>query len=42
MGNNIKMGLQGVECVGMKCVLLAQDRNRWQAPGNAALNLRFP
>jgi len=40
--NNIKMGLQEVECGGMDWIDLAQDRNRWWALENAVMNLRVP
>jgi hypothetical protein len=35
--NNVKMG-----CVDMDWIVLAQDRNRWRSPVNAAMNLRVP
>jgi hypothetical protein len=38
--DNIKMGLQEVECGGMDWIDLAQDRDRWQALVNS--NLRVP
>jgi hypothetical protein len=40
--NNIKMGLQKVECGGMDWIDLAQDRNRWRTLVNTVMNLRVP
>jgi hypothetical protein len=40
--DNIKMDLQGVECVGMDWIELAQDWYRWRSLVNAVMNLRVP
>jgi len=40
--DNIKMGLQEVGWRSMNWVDLAQDRDRWRALLNAAMNLRVP
>jgi hypothetical protein len=39
---NIKMDLQEVDCKDMDWIDLAQDRDRWRALVNAAVNLQFP
>jgi len=33
------MEIQGVGCEGMDCIIVAQDRDRWQALVNAVMNL---
>ena len=40
--DNIKMYLQEVVCRGMDCIMLAQDRDRWQAIFNSVMNLWVP
>ena len=42
MGDNIKIDLQEVGCVGMDWIDLAQNRDRRWALVNAVMNLRVP
>jgi hypothetical protein len=39
--DNIRMDFQEVGCGGVDWIGLAQDRDRWRALVNAAMNLRF-
>jgi hypothetical protein len=40
--DNIKMDLQEVGYEGMDWIDVAQDKDRWRALVNAAMNLRVP
>jgi len=40
--DNIKMDLQEVGCGSMNWIRLAQDRDRWRALVNAAMNVWLP
>ena len=40
--DNIRMGLQEVECGYVDWIGLAQDRNRWRTVVSAVMNLRVP
>jgi len=38
----MNMDLREVGCVGMDWIALTQDRDRWRALVNTAMNLRIP
>ena len=38
--DNIQMDIQEIGCGGMDWIKLAQDRDRWRALVNVAMNLR--
>ena len=40
--DNIEMDFQNVGCWDMNWIELAEDRDRWRAPVNAAMNLWVP
>jgi len=40
--DNIKIDIQEMGCDSMDWIDLAQDRDRWRALVNAAMNLRVP
>jgi hypothetical protein len=40
--NNIKMDLGDIGCGGIHWIGLAQDRDKWRALVNAAMNLLVP
>jgi hypothetical protein len=40
--DNIKMGLQEVECRSVDWIKLAQDRDRWRVIVNAVMKLLVP
>ena len=40
--DNIKMGLQEVECRGMDWITLAQDMDKWQTFANMVMNIQVP
>jgi hypothetical protein len=41
-GGIILKWIQEVECVGMDWIDLAQDKDRWRALVNTAMNIRVP
>ena len=40
--DNVKMGIQEVECGVMVWINLAQDKDNWRALVNGVMNLRSP
>jgi hypothetical protein len=40
--DTIKMDLQELDCGGMDCFYLVQDRDRWRTLVKGVMNLRFP
>jgi hypothetical protein len=40
--DNFKMGLREIGWTGMDWILLAQDRDQWNALMNTAMNFRVP
>ena len=42
MGDNIKMGLREIGCVGVDWIDLTQVRDRWRAFVSTVMNFRVP
>jgi hypothetical protein len=41
-GDNIKVDLRELQLVGVDCIHVTQDRDRWRTIVNAVMNIRVP